>query len=170
MPTLLALPITPDQLLAHVIAPALAGRYRSQVADVMLLAIAMQESGLGSRWQIVDRRHPERKGPARGLWQFEAGGGCAGVLSHPASREAMSQACLDHGVMPAPQKLWAALETDDLLACKAARLLLYTDPRPLPDLGEVEVAWRYYVRNWRPGKPHRNTWNANYAAALEAVQ
>jgi hypothetical protein len=61
-----------------------------------------------------------------------------------------------------------ALERDDMLACAFARLLLYTDSRPLPAIGDADGAWDYYIANWRPGKPHRQTWDALYAQALEA--
>ncbi len=57
-----------------------------------------------------------------------------------------------------------------MLACAFARLLLFTDPRPLPALGNPQAAWDYYVRNWRPGKPHRDTWDALYAKALATIR
>ena len=63
-----------------------------------------------------------------------------------------------------------ALASDDVLACAFARLLLFTDPRPLPALGNPQAAWDYYVRNWRPGKPHRDTWDALYAKALATIR
>lgn len=47
-------------------------------AKVMLLAIGLQESRFEHRRQI--------KGPARGFWQFEAGGGTAGVLRQRSPR------------------------------------------------------------------------------------
>ena len=49
-------------------------------------------------------------------------------------------------------------------------LLLWTDPRPLPRIGEVQAAWDYYIRNWRPGKPHPKSWAPLYAQAMEDVQ
>lgn len=170
MPQLLPLPMTPETLLTQVIHKALAGKYRSDEVTVLLIAIALQESGLRSRWQIVDPKQPEKRGPAHGLWQFERGGGCAEVLTGRASAQAMNQACIQHGVVPAPFHLWEALCDDDVLACKAARLLLYADPQPLPAIGSVEQAWNYYVRNWRPGKPHKKTWAQHYATAMEVVQ
>src|SRR3546814_4167946 len=45
----------------------------SREARVLLLAIGLQESGFEHRWQVIDRRRPNRKGPARGFWQFELG-------------------------------------------------------------------------------------------------
>ena len=50
-------------------------RVDSPEAELLLLAIALQESGCTHRAQI--------KGPARGYWQFERGGGFAGILAHP---------------------------------------------------------------------------------------
>ncbi|MCY1532450.1 hypothetical protein D9M68_677250 [compost metagenome] len=44
-----------------------------------------------------------------------------------------------------------------------------TDPARLPALGEVAKSWELYLRTWRPGKPHRHTWDALYAQALEEV-
>jgi hypothetical protein len=181
MPTLLPLPIAPETAITRVIAPALAvlpGHMRSAVAVVLMLAIALQESRLAHRWQVVDVRHPERKGPARGLWQFELGGGVAGVCSHPASRTRAQVLCTQRAVPFEPRAIWDALDDDDLLAAGMARLLLWTDPQPLPAAGQVEAAWQYYLRNWRPGAYSngdaaaraslRAKWGRNYATALAA--
>jgi hypothetical protein len=65
--------------------------------------------------------------------------------------------------------VYAALEHDDVLAAAFARLLLWTDPEPLPAVGEVQRAWALYLRTWRPGKPHRQTWDALYAQTMEEV-
>jgi hypothetical protein len=54
-----------------------------------------------------------------------------------------------------------------VLAAGVARLLLYTNPAPLPPVGNAEAAWLYYVNTWRPGKPHRKTWDELYALAME---
>jgi hypothetical protein len=133
-------------------------------AVVLLWAIGLQESRMVHRAQIIDGGG---KGPARGLWQFERGGGCVGVLTHPASRYWMHQACKKRDVAPNARALWSALERDDVLAAAAARLLLFTDPKPLPHPEDVDGGWRYYIRNWRPGKPHPKTWPALHARALE---
>lgn len=139
----------------------------SAPARVMLQAIGLQESRLTARVQIVNGGG---QGPARGLWQFERGGGCAGVLKHSASRYWMHSVCTARGVKPSPAELWAALATDDVLAAAAARLLLFTDPKRLPVLGDIEGAWALYLRVWRPGKPHWHTWPALYAQAADVVQ
>jgi len=67
-------------------------------------------------------------------------------------------------------QIWGALETDDVFACGVARLLLWTDPRKLPAADDEDGAWEYYLRNWRPGKPHRDRWVKNHAAARAQVQ
>lgn len=140
----------------------LPAKMTSPQAELMLLAIGLQESRLTHRRQIG--------GPARGLWQFERGGGVAGVLRHAASREHALSVCDARRVAPVPEQVYQRLEHDDVLAAAFARLLLYTDPARLPALGEVGASWDLYLRTWRPGKPHRHTWDALYAQALEAVQ
>ena len=137
------------------------------LARAMLLAIGLQESGLTAR---VQRVAGGGKGPARGLLQFERGGGVVGVLNHPASRDLALQVCTARK-LPAVSSsvVWEWLETDDVLAFAFGRLLLLTDPKPLPALGRDQDAWECYLRNWRPGKPHRDRWNTNYPAALSAL-
>ena len=46
----------------------------------------------------------------------------------------------------------------------------YTDPAPLPRLGHQQTAWDYYLRNWRPGKPHPEFWPRHYTNALDALK
>lgn len=127
-------------------------------ARVLMYAIALQESRFKHRRQIG--------GPARGFWQFERGGGVRGVLSHPSSSKHAGKVCVARNVKPTSIDVYPELEHDDVLAAAFARLLLYTDPRSLPEVGEVQEAWDYYIRNWRPGKPHRKTWDALYAQAV----
>lgn len=135
-------------------------------ARVMLVAIGLQESGLTQRRQLLGNP-PRPIGPAKGLWQFERGGGCKGVVTHQASRYWMHRVCKERGVDFTATAIWNAIELDDVLACAAARLLLFTDPKRLPDT--ENEAWNLYIRTWRPGKPHRNTWNDFYAQALTSV-
>ena len=132
---------------------------------VQLVAIGLQESRLEHRRQLVGNP-PKPVGPAKGLWQFERLGGCRGVVDHPASRYWMHAVCKARGCDFTATALWNAIEHDDVLACAAARLLLFTDPRRLPALGDADDAWRLYMRTWQPGKPHRATWPALYAQAL----
>lgn len=140
----------------------------SDAARVMLYAIGLQESRFEHRFQVVQGR-PGAKGPARGFWQFERGGGCKGVVSHQASRYWMHQVCQARGVAFNATAIWNAIETDDVLAAAAARLLLFTDPKRLPAPDDADGAWNLYARTWRPGKPHRKTWDAFHAQALLTV-
>jgi len=131
-------------------------------SSVMLLAIGLQESRFRHRRQV--------KGPARGFWQFEAGGGTKGVLTHPRTHTiARSLAWERVGTASITTTINEALAEDDVLACCFARLLLWTDPKPLPGIGDREEAWRYYFRNWRPGTPHRKTWDALYDQAVKLL-
>ena len=138
----------------------------STEARVLMYAIGLQESRFTHRAQVIDGGG---KGPARGLWQFERGGGVAGVLRHPASRFWANSVCNARNVPAQPLNTWLALETDDVLAAALARLLLFTDPARLPAVGEQSESWTYYLRNWRPGKPHPRTWPECYETALKAV-
>jgi hypothetical protein len=138
----------------------------SKEARVMLYAIGLQESRFTHRAQVIDGGG---KGPARGYWQFERGGGVTGVLRHPASRFWANSVCNARNVPAQETSVWLAMETDDVLAAAAARLLLFTDPARLPAVGEQAESWTYYLRNWRPGKPHPRTWPECYETALKAV-
>lgn len=150
---------------AYTLLPA---RMRSDRADVMLLAIGLQESRLRYRRQLGG-------GPARGLWQFELGtrasrGGVWGVYLHAASRDHLRALCAARGVEFEPRAIYNALERDDVLAAGVARLLLWTDAKPLPKLGDWAEGWDLYAnRTWRPGKPHPETWGGFYAEALATV-
>lgn len=158
------LPITPADALSRVIKPAfelLPSKMGDERAEIMLLAISLQESGLAARVQ-------HGNGPARGLWQFERGG-VRGVMTHPASRDLARKLCGARGCPSTEYSAWLALAGDDLLAAGFARLLLWTDSGPLPALGDESDAWAYYLRNWRPGHPRPEHWHTNYAAALAVV-
>lgn len=123
----------------------------------MLTAIGLQESRFLHRRQI--------RGPARGFWQFEHGGGVRGVLKHPASaphiRRVLAALCYGDD----SEACYNALADNDVLACAFARLLLWTGSGALPRQGDAEGGWQYYLALWRPGKPHRETWDAFYAEA-----
>jgi len=157
----------PAWFLAEVLDPGLAwlaglgGPPVTPAARRMLLAIAMQESGLRHRAQVpVDHAH--------GWWQFERGGGVTGVLRHPATAKLASACCAAAVVEPEPAAVWRALEGHDRLATAFARLLLWTDPHPLPAT-EAE-GWDCYLRLWRPGKPRPAEWPENWRAADELTE
>ena len=139
----------------------------TQAARVMLLAIGLQESRFLHRRQIG--------GPARGFWQFEKGtrasrGGVWGVYLHPASKDRLAALCKARSVACDPDAIYAALEYDDVLAAGVARLLLWTDPTPLPPVGDADAGWALYLRTWRPGKPHPQAWPELYRQAVAQVQ
>ena len=137
-------------------------RMNSDRATVLLLAIGLQESRLTARRQI--------RGPARGLWQFEKGGGVRGVLKHPATAMDARVLCKVRDVAPTADAVYPQLEHDDVLAAGFARLNLWWLPDPLPALGDWATAWEQYLDAWRPGKPHAGTWGGLYAEALDTVQ
>lgn len=157
-----------DEAILNRIDAALAllpGAMSSQPARVMLYSIGLQESRFEHRRQLVGNP-PRPTGPAKGFWQFERLGGCRGVVDHPASRYWMHRVCVTQDVPFNATAIWKAIETNDMLAACAARLLLFTDPRTLPGLNDARGAWNLYIRTWRPGKPHRQTWDAFHAAAV----
>lgn len=163
--------MTLAEIRASAIAPALEllpAQMASPEAVVMLLAIGLQESRFQHRRQLVGNP-PRPTGPATGFWQFERGGGVIGVLQHRASRDHALTLCAAREVEPVSQSAWQALQHDDVLAAGFARLLLWTDPYRLPAPGDAQAAWDLYIRTWRPGKPHRQTWDALYAQALREV-
>jgi hypothetical protein len=141
----------------------------SPEARVMLLAIGLQESRFMFRFQKLVGK-PYQKGPARGFWQFERGGGVHGVMSHPATQDMAERICIERATPFDSVLIHAALETDDVLAAAFARLLLWADRKALPalDAGH-EDAWGCYLRNWRPGKPHRETWDEFHTQARGQV-
>jgi len=138
----------------------LPSKMNAEGAARLMLAIGLQESNLDHRAQV--------KGPARGFWQFEAGGGVRGVMTHQATagliRDTLKVMSYD------PESHFSVhhqnLAHNDILAAVFARLLLWTDPGPLPTEDDVEGSWQYYIDNWRPGKPHRDRWDANFAEAI----
>lgn len=139
---------------------------KSREATAELLAIGLQESRFKFRAQKIAGR-PYIKGPARGFWQFEAAGGVRDVMTRR-KREALALAFACN-VEWNERAIHASLETDDVLAAGFARLLLSLDAAPLPALNcDPQEAWDYYVRNWRPGKPHRHTWDEFRARAVGA--
>lgn len=134
------------------------------IARVILAAIGFQESGYLVRIQYGN-------GPARSYWQFENGrlAGINGVLTHRASAKLAASVCKSRGVDPDRMAVWKAMETDDVLGAAFARLLMYTDPKPLPD--NQADAWEMYAKRlWRPGKPHPDKWVASWAFGLERAK
>lgn len=132
-------------------------------ARVQMLATTLQEAQAKYRFQFEG-------GPARGLWMFEEGGGVKGVMQHPASRSHALAICASRHLVFDRYAVWQALAHDDILAAAFARLLLWTDPLPLPRVdAPAAEGWSCYDRLWRPGKPRPDDWPANHAAARAQV-
>lgn len=151
-----------------VVAPTLAwvarfGPPDSPAARALIIAIGWQESRFEHRDQL-DRA--QANGPALGFWQFECNGGTAevleGRLTKPIAERILLDLSLPSGLPVSRRAVWETLEFNDQLACAFARLLLWPDPAPLPPAEDTpaarEAAWCYYLRRWRPGKPHPETW------------
>lgn len=141
-------------------------KMQSPRATAMLLAIGFQESRFTERRQIG--------GPARGFWQFEAGGGVKGVLEHPSTADVIADVLeqLEYSTTVSPAGVTLrhlAIEHNDTLAFCFARCLLWTVPGALPGPGEADLGWVQYIAGWRPGRPHRATWDAFYAEAWMLV-
>ena len=157
--------MTPRLLVDNAIFPALRllpVEMGSPAAMAMLVSIALQESRAMHRHQIG--------GPAHGYWQFEQGGGVRGVLHHPASKLPIRSVLksLDYDTVD-EQTCYAAIEHNDILAASFARLLLWTLPQAMPPIEAPQVGWQAYLQAWRPGKPHRDTWDAFYDEAWGVV-
>jgi len=160
--------MTPKDLLVNAVDPAhallntLCGIKPTQAARVMSMAIAGQESAWKHRKQIG--------GPARSFWQFEKGGGVAGVLSHPASKSKIAAVCAELEIPCDVSTVYEAMAWNDILGACMARLLLFTDPAALPEVGKVEESWSYYLRTWRPGLPHPDVWPTRYNISRALIE
>lgn len=161
--------MSPDLFLTTIIDPALeliatiGGPKPTDDVRRFELCISLQEAGrdLKARYQNSPANTP---GPARGRWQMEQGGGVQGVLTHQASRTLAATLCGVLEVAPNPGAVWRALEGHDLLAAGFARLLIWTDPNPVPVT--AQQGWDCYAKRlWRPGQPHPDTWPENWKTA-----
>ena len=130
-------------------------------ARAMVTAICLQESGLQHRRQIG--------GPARSYAQFEIMG-VREVMEGHATR-AYAEMVLDSLDYRGSSdiEVLTAVEHNDILAVAFARLLLWGDPMSLPSEADEEGAWQYYLRRWRPGKPHRGRWGQSWSGAWAVI-
>lgn len=151
--------MTLDEITRTAIDPALAWlppKMDSLEARQELLTIGLQESRFEHRWQVVNDF--SKKGPARSFWQAERGGGMVtGTMTHPASKDLVVAACAARNVAFTSLAIWVAIENDDVLAAILARLLLWTEPGPLPRVTDEDSAWDLYLHAWRPGAYARGT-------------
>lgn len=143
----------------------------------MLLTIGRQESLFQHRVQV--------RGPARGFWQFEQGtpatrGGVTGVFLHQSTAGYARATAMIRGASPTPAAVYRAIAGDYILAAAIARLLLWTDPYPLPGVHNAAAAFDLYIRTWRPGAYTRGTaaqkealrrkWNGYYAEVMAEIR
>jgi hypothetical protein len=157
-------------------------------ACVLLGAIGLQESGGRDIAQ-------EAGGPGQGYWQEEAG--IAAVLRNPTSAELARQCVAASGILRGASQIPEVFQVEtaasvvghggypstslppiivvmrqkflnfQTLQLCLARLMLWDNPNPLPDLGDCNGAWNYYDATWRPGSPRPESWASNYGAALQ---
>ena len=132
-----------------------------EMAEFMLLAIAGQESNWEHRWIEADSL-------VRGYWQF-APPHVKDVMTRNTSRgtanEMLGKLGMDTRVV---YEVHRYIATNDILACSFARLFLWNDSEPLPQVDEDEM-WDYYLRNWRPGKPSRERWRSVWQQARDVM-
>ncbi|WP_334166342.1 hypothetical protein [Achromobacter mucicolens] len=164
--------MTLSEIIMTGIDPALAllpAKMDTPAARVMLLAIGLQESRFEHRRQLVGNP-PRPIGPAKSFWQAERGGGMVhGVRLHTTTSADAAALYQARGVPARDAAIWDAIENDDVLAAGLARLLLWSDPGRLPAVGDADAAWSLYLRTWRPGKPHPQTWPDFYRQAVAEV-
>lgn len=156
-------------------------------ARVLIGAICLQESGGRDVQQ-------EGNGPADGYPQFEVEAireilenaatakmamqavHASGILDFGSEQDAQgNQGAAGPGVSPlSPSQIATVVHAKFLnfptLQIVFARLMLWANPNPLPELGDCDDAWNYYDSTWHPGRPRRETWDAYYAQSLNAVQ
>lgn len=146
--------------------------WNSIEARLLIGAIDMQETKFTTRRQIIRWASDGKPvfGPAVSFGQFEQGGGIKGVMTHPASSYYAKELCRLRGIGIGARDVWVAMQTDDVLGYGFARLLLRTDPKPLPRIGDVAAAYACYNELWRPGVKRPNDWPDSYAAAVKGVR
>lgn len=130
-------------------------------AEVLLLASGLAASGFQTR--------RDARGPGRGYWRaLPDGVMVGGVLRAAQTRDLAVAVCDARQVPPIAERVYSALEHDDLLAAALARLLLWSDPAGLPSLGDEAGAWACYQCHWAVDEAARRDWPAHYQRALAA--
>lgn len=174
------MPMTPERFLVAEVIPALAwlsGKCGRDMGPpevlVQLLTAALHESdGLKARVQYGPGGSSITKRPAHGRWMFEGGksAALAGLWANPTTAPLLKAACGWLDVEPLHDHAWWALVGNDKLAAICARLLLLTDPHPMPMIDDVAESYACYLRLWRPGKePGLDKWREVHQRAAAAV-
>jgi len=161
--------MTPDIFFTRIVEPTLLymasspgiGVPVSANARVLVMTIAGQESRWKERRQIG--------GPARSYWQFEGGPYSGTTDVFQKSPRQLGLVCAACDVPYEQATVFEAMAWNDMLACAMARLLLWSDPAPLPAVGDKVAGWDYYIRRWKPGAPHRISWDGLYDQSVAAI-
>jgi hypothetical protein len=151
----------------------LPGKMNSMQARAQMLAIGLHESGFIARQQHGTATTPGH-GPAKSFWQFEKSGGVQELLDTPTTRIILAPIC---DVLGYPRilagDLHEAMEHNDTLAAVMCRLLLWKDPRLMPERHESSKGYAIYLARWRPNAAaatkHAHDWPANFKLAWETV-
>lgn len=163
--------MTPELLLKSAIAPAVGYLRGMGIADTLaarrlLLAIALQESGLTHRRQVSN--DGTESGPAVSWWQCEQTGAGHWLLLHRLAGPLLRKACADFNIDATDAGIWTAIRYGDALAAVVARLNIFVLPAPVAD--SPDLGWQQYTAAWRPGKPIQATWAKNWALADMTVK
>lgn len=160
---LLSLPTNYTELNNKVIKPVmleLPAKMSSDSVTLQMMVTAKQESGLNARWQTGN-------GIARGLWQMEQP--TVNLVMINKNSAGYLRTFIEQKLkmpMYSTSIIYDALDKDDFMACAMARLLYWDDPNPMPKVGDLNGAWQYYLRIWRPGAPDFTRWQSAYAEAM----
>ena len=142
-------------------------------ASALLVSIGLQETNFEARRQVVDFS-PFRYGPARSFWQFERNGGLLEVCTHRHTRAELDAVLCAlsyrEGAIKDLDEMMTIITHNDIVATAAARLLLWIVPARLPQRNEAAAAWLQYLKGWKPGKPHEQTWSGYFKRAWEMVE
>lgn len=145
----------------------LPAKMNSLQARAMLIAIGLQESGFNARAQ-GGHGTVKGTGPASGFWMFEKAGGVTEVLTD--LQEIVAPICRELLYQPTPGVIHPALADNWVLAAVFARLLLWKDPRSMPESNNPKKGWAVYRDRWQPGKPGPDRWPGNFATAWTIVR
>ena len=134
-------------------------------SKAMVLAIGLVES------DYFKARRQYGGGPAISLWQGEPTGGFPRLVNHPATRDIARDLLKRMAYGEPDMSDFRALEHNDIAACCAARLLVWTHNDKLPGIGESKRARQYYLDLWRPGKPcSEEKWDECWKLAWAELQ
>lgn len=144
-------------------------KMRAAKAVIQIAATAMQESNFIHLVQIG--------GPAVSWWQFEPIA-ILDVLQRTTSARYAREACNHYGVTLSgdlnkdTRKLYDLFKLQEYqqLACVFTRLNYWNSPISIPEIGNVNPAYLFYKRVWRPGRPRPERWPKAYSLATQITK